>query len=319
LILGAGLLRPYGLLALLNLLYFDQLFILLNAGSVGSWWQHIKYILLMISLLYLHTIAPIIIAGHICLLVFGIIKRWWNKKQLVRICLSLCVGAIIYLPIFVIDLQSTMKFVNLWTGDAPWVAVFIVTICLIGNDFSPLLCFLSEFQYRLYVALQTPIWTILVYMAVVFFPRGKQLENENNARWLNDCFIVTLSSLVILFLLFLKWQHMNNHYVLPFTAFFFVILVVSIARAPIGRDANKRAYLLITACLLIWLPQLISMYLLPPSAEYESSKIIKANFSPSHDLVVCVCEVFATELVRDLPQQFNLVAFPDIEKRKFIN
>ncbi len=312
--------RPYGIMALLNIFFFDQIVTLLN--SPGSIRERVKYILLATSLLYTHITAPILVLGHVFLIAYGIAKNWWQKKELMSMFVSFSIIAILYLPILMIDLQSTAKSVNLRQKGIPGISLFDsfdITVFLAGNDIPCPYFFPNHNAFINYAQVAVIIWLILTLAIMFVGLRREQSQKGTGLQWLQYCRIVTLSSVFIMFLFFVKVPCYSSHYETPLAVFFALLIVTSLPKLPVIGNWLDKTYASIIMVLVLWLPQFLSLYSIPPSTEYELSKVIKADFYPDRDLIICTTEVFATELVRVLPPQFHIVTFPDVAEFKFVN
>jgi len=262
----------------------------------------------MTLLMYCHVFAVSIAAAHGVYVTVGLLRRWLNIQQAKIWFVAIAIAVLAFTPWII-----SMKIVAKETA-AFWPA---------GPNFATC-ALLIVYAAINYFAEYEPLTKIgfcltLLSCAVALFCPLIMKRNIDQQNWLRMFYCVGLVNVMVLGFLLAEVVHaFHVRHIGHAIAFILLLIIVSVdwifARLP--KVVSFSLPLLIM--LIWWLPQLSKIRDLSTGSVYQAVQPIKANFDKSKDLVVCAYEVYAPECARQLPKDFKLITFPDIEQVDYV-
>ena len=298
------LVRGYGLLPLLSLLLTQQLINLLNNPARRG--EQIKYGLLLAAIVYLHHWGEVVAIGHGILLVYGLLRRWWQADQLKAWAAAVAGAVLLYAPWALVLIEQLHSGVSPWIAAPQWeeVLFYAPAEAVAGYHYRPL--------WLLYVS---TLYADLLMWGTLFAPflvaRRDDLDKNMDLRYWQIPALAGLSAAALISLIRPIWR---DRYLTAFAPLILVNYVIVCDRLLRRAPGWLAATLPIALWFVTWLSQLWYFHIYPESSAWILAEQIGRQTNPKKDLVVISFETIAPMINRYLPEDVPSVSFPDLER-----
>jgi hypothetical protein len=301
------LVRPYALEGIIGLISTYACMRTLSRATNPVWAT--IYGISTALLVYTHYWGAFVPIGHLGLVLIGLMRGWFTRKQLIHWFAGAALSFLVFVP------QLPVVLFQLKHDLSPWDLCPRPTLQF--AEFLPMLLVGTGFGFNAVNELSMFICNILVLIAFVCpsdpnIEEGKLAGLYEGRLWKT----ATICGLAAGFCMNFLLPSMRYRYLMPFIPMIFIVYLTGmktvLRRAPkFVRDVLPAAIWIVMSLPHLWL-----LHTMPETRTPDIVAEISHNYAKG-DLVVISWQVIAPAITFYLPKEIDCVSFPDLERTEF--
>jgi mannosyltransferase len=317
------MIRGYLLMPLLSML--STWFFMRTLSIKGRRWP-ILYGISTTMLIYAHYWGAFIAVGQAATVLVGLVARWINKDRLKNWLFGVAVSIGVFvpwMPVFAFQMTHNLS---------PWAEPPLLSFLVFGlpayffigteytSNFADQLSLIMS-NLLIWGAVLSPIILIVLadYTEIRTLSSAEakvedaaQVRFDEN-KWKLVAVLSTLAGSVIS----LVKPVMRDRYFLPLTPLFTIVYLTSFYALFPRLPKKVRFWLPILLWVPFWLPQYANMHNTPETGTPAIVTQIKDRADRKKDLVVVSWPAISPAITFYLPQEMNVIVFPDLKRTQF--
>ena len=296
------LVRSYSLISILALISTWTCMEVLTRRRSILW--PVLYGVSTAALVYSHYWGAFVPIGQTCLLAIGLWRRWFNLDNVKHWLAGVAVSVVAFLPWTPILIYQFTHVLDVW--DMPPLPSFLFThmasFILVGNYYT-----LQPLDQ-----LALLISSVLV-LFVLFCPRTLQTQTFDGRFWK----AVVVCGYGAGLLVSLVEPAMRDRYLTPFAPLMIIVFLTT-CHELLGQSPRLvRLLVPVAVWMPIWIPALTFLASEPETGAPAIIAKINRDFDRQKDLVVISWPIIVPAINFYLPEDIEVVTFPDIKPIKF--
>ncbi len=268
-------------------------------------------------LIYCHHWGAFVLIGQAALALLGLAKRWWSLRALLPWGVGMALAALAYLA-WVPSLLYTLK-----ADQSPWAKTPPPSYLFIETPAQVLIGDLKfDDDWSEIAMIYCTLWVLfLILRPGTSAVRAAFVDGSGPGGFLSRAACLRyllIAGMLAAFLASNFKAAWRDRYEVAFTPMLLVALCLMLNRFTASRQFLLAVCLPALLWLPVWTPRLVSLAAGSESTVHEIVAKIKQEADPSKDLVVVPFVAAVPAVSRLLPENIEMICFPDLERVRIV-